>query len=100
MGTSKNVIRNIKMAGIHNENFPYKIKFILAAYVIQFNEINILHTSAFSTRLVLLSLLLLLLCLHLCLIIKNVSVYTQTFVVIKYTGCKTAPNEIVLQCSQ
>jgi len=48
----------------------------------------------------LLLLLLLLLCLPMYHILKNVSVYTQTIVLIKNIICKTAPNEINLRCSQ
>jgi len=31
METSKNVIQNIKMTGIHNKNFLHEIKFTLTA---------------------------------------------------------------------
>lgn len=41
METSKNVIQNKKMTGIHNKNFLQEIKFILTAQITQLNEINI-----------------------------------------------------------
>jgi hypothetical protein len=69
METSKNVIQNIKITGINNKNFLHEIKFILTAYITQLNEINILHTGVFSTRFMLL--LLLLLCLHMYHILKK-----------------------------
>jgi hypothetical protein len=70
METSKNVIQNIKIIGIHNKNFLQEIKFILTAYITQLNEINILRNAVFSTMFMLL-LLLLLLCLHIYHIMKK-----------------------------